>query len=251
MKSKIITQKPDIHRIVERRFSGKIVVFKLSTIRFYPGKQAKKKYENRTEEFKKFPTKTVSVCELCSPIPDQKVTLEHLTIGFKGRAFVRFLLQFLVMEKRANLSAGLLLYRQTGSGPEVLLAHPGGPFWANREAGAWTIPKGLVEDGEEFLSAACREFEEETGIRPLGPFFPLESVRQKAGKVIHAWAWQGDADLRSLKSNLCRTEWPRGSGQWQCFPEVDRYGWFSLEAARAKLNPAQTAFIDRLEALLS
>jgi predicted NUDIX family NTP pyrophosphohydrolase len=155
------------------------------------------------------------------------------------------------MAKRATVSAGLLLYRRTGGGLEVLLAHPGGPFWAHRDAGAWSIPKGLVEEGEDVLTAACREFEEETGLRPTGPFLPLGSVRQKAGKLIYAWAWQGDADPSRLTSNLMRTEWPRGSGRWLRFPEVDRCAWFGSQAARAKLNPAQTAFIDRLEAQLS
>jgi predicted NUDIX family NTP pyrophosphohydrolase len=156
-----------------------------------------------------------------------------------------------MMAKRATVSAGLLLYRRTGDGWEVLLAHPGGPFWAHRDAGAWSIPKGLVEEGEDVLMAACREFEEETGLRPTGPFLSLGSVRQKAGKLIHAWAWQGDADPSRLTSNLMRTEWPRGSGRWLRFPEVDRCVWFSPQTARGKLNPAQTAFIDRLEAQLS
>lgn len=98
------------------------------------------------------------------------------------------------MAKRATVSAGLLLYHRTGGELEVLLAHPGGPFWAHRDAGAWSIPKGLVEEGEDVLVAACREFEEETGLRPTGPFLSLGSVRQKAGKLIYAWAWQGDAD---------------------------------------------------------
>ena len=155
------------------------------------------------------------------------------------------------MATRATVSAGLLLYRHAGGGFEVLLAHPGGPFWARRDAGAWSIPKGLVEEGEDVLTAACREFEEETGLRPTGPFLPLGSVRQKAGKLIHAWAWQGDADPSRLTSNLMRTEWPRGSGRWLRFPEVDRCAWFGPQTARQKLNPAQTAFVDRLEAQLS
>lgn len=155
------------------------------------------------------------------------------------------------MAKRATVSAGLLLYRRTGVGLEVLLAHPGGPFWAHRDAGAWSIPKGLVEEGEDVLMAACREFEEETGLRPAGPFLSLGSVRQKAGKLIYAWAWQGDADPSRLTSNLMRTEWPRGSGRWLRFPEVDRCAWFGAQTAREKLNPAQTAFIDRLDAQLS
>jgi predicted NUDIX family NTP pyrophosphohydrolase len=155
------------------------------------------------------------------------------------------------MAKRATVSAGLLLYRHTGGGWEVLLAHPGGPFWAHRDAGAWSIPKGLVEEGEDLLAAACREFEEETGLRPVGPFLSLGSVRQKAGKLIYAWAWQGDVDPSRLTSNLMRTEWPRGSGRWLRFPEVDRCAWFAPLTAREKLNPAQAAFIDRLEARLS
>lgn len=155
------------------------------------------------------------------------------------------------MAKRATVSAGLLLYHRTGGELEVLLAHPGGPFWAHRDAGAWSIPKGLVEEGEDVLVAACREFEEETGLRPTGPFLSLGSVRQKAGKLIYAWAWQGDADPSRLTSNLMRTEWPRGSGRWLRFPEVDRCAWFDPLTAQEKLNPAQTAFIERLEAQLT
>jgi predicted NUDIX family NTP pyrophosphohydrolase len=155
------------------------------------------------------------------------------------------------MGKRANISAGLLLYRRTKDEFEVLLAHPGGPFWVQRDAGAWTIPKGLIGEGEDLLTAACREFEEETGLCAAGPFRSLGSVRQKAGKLIYAWAWEGDADLTCLQSNLMRAEWPRGSGQWLSFPEVDRYAWFAPHVAREKLNPAQAEFIDRLEAHLS
>ena len=155
------------------------------------------------------------------------------------------------MAKRPNVSAGLLLYRRGAGGPEVFLAHPGGPFWEDRDAGAWTIPKGLIAPGEDPLAAARREFEEETGVRPAGPFVPLGSVRQKAGKVVHAWAWEGDADPAAVTSNVMRAEWPRGSGRWLTFPEVDRCGWFTPEVARAKLNPAQVAFLDRLEAALA
>ena len=108
------------------------------------------------------------------------------------------------MANRATISAGLLLYRHTSDALEVLLAHLGGPFWVHRDAGAWSIPKGLVADGEEPLAAACREFEEETGVRPMGPFLSLGSVRQKAGKLIYAWAWEGDADPSRLTSNLIR-----------------------------------------------
>ena len=109
----------------------------------------------------------------------------------------------------AKQAAGILLYRQTPGGLEVLLAHPGGPLWAKKDLGAWTIPKGVVEEGEDLLDAARREFEEETSVPALGPFLPLGSVRQKAGKTIHAWAWEGEADPAAIVSNRMRTEWPR------------------------------------------
>jgi predicted NUDIX family NTP pyrophosphohydrolase len=153
--------------------------------------------------------------------------------------------------KRPNVSAGLLLFRCPHSGFEVFLAHPGGPFWEARDLGAWSVPKGLVEEGEDPLVAAIREFEEETGIRPQGPFLPLGSIRQKAGKLVHAWAWEGEADPRQVRSNLMRTEWPRGSGRWLTFPEVDRCDWFDADGARRKINPAQSELIDRLEGSLS
>ena len=155
------------------------------------------------------------------------------------------------MAKRPNASAGLLLFRRSGARIEVFLAHPGGPFWRDRDLGAWTVPKGLLKEGEDPLSAAVREFEEETAIRPEGPFLPLGSVRQKAGKLVHAWAWEGEADPRRTKSNTMRAEWPRGSGRWLTFPEVDRCGWFDAPTARQKINPAQAELIDRLEATLS
>lgn len=143
------------------------------------------------------------------------------------------------------------MYRRAGNKLEVLLAHPGGPFWAKRDAGVWSIPKGLVDAGEESLAAACREFEEETGLQLSGPFQSLGSVRQKAGKLIHAWACEDDADPATLKSNLAQVELPAGSGRWISFPEVDRFGWFEPQTAREKLNPAQAEFVDRLEAILS
>ena len=154
------------------------------------------------------------------------------------------------MAKRATVSAGLLLYRQSQNGLEVFLAHPGGPFWKDRDAGAWTIPKGVLDPDEDPLHAARREFREETGIEPEGPFIPLGSIRQKAGKTIHAWAWRGDADAEATTSNEMRTEWPRGSGRWITFPEVDRCAWFDGAAARERINPAQAELIDRLEAHL-
>jgi predicted NUDIX family NTP pyrophosphohydrolase len=155
------------------------------------------------------------------------------------------------MVKSSRPSAGLLLYRRPSGRLEVFLAHPGGPFWHNRDAGAWTIPKGVAEVGEDTLAAACREFQEETGVRPIGPFLPLGSIRQKAGKVVHAWAWEGDADPDHVTSNTMQTEWPRGSGRLFTFPEVDRCAWFDLKSAREKINPAQVELIDRLELALS
>jgi predicted NUDIX family NTP pyrophosphohydrolase len=155
------------------------------------------------------------------------------------------------MPKRANVSAGLLLFRRSAGGLELWLAHPGGPFWERRDAGAWTLPKGVVEEGEDPLACAIREFEEETGFRPRGEYLPLGSVRQKAGKTVHAWAWEGDADPEAVRSNHMRAEWPRGSGRWISFPEVDRCAWFDPATAREKINPAQAELIDRLEKLLA
>jgi predicted NUDIX family NTP pyrophosphohydrolase len=155
--------------------------------------------------------------------------------------------------RRPNLSAGLLLFRR-GAGStalEFFLAHPGGPFWANREDGAWTIPKGGVEAGEAILDAARREFQEETGIAPAGPFIDLGSIRQRAGKVVHAWAFEGDADPDTIVSNSRTTEWPRGSGRMITFPEVDRCGWFDATAARGRINAAQGELLTRLEQMLA
>ncbi len=152
---------------------------------------------------------------------------------------------------KPNISAGLLLFRRTPGGLEVFLAHPGGPFWAAKDAGAWSIPKGIVEEGEELLAAARREFTEETGLHPQEPFVPLGSIRQKAGKEVHAWAWEGDADPDKVHSNTMRAEWPRGSGRWLTFPEVDRCAWFDLPTARQKINAAQAELLDRLVAALA
>lgn len=154
------------------------------------------------------------------------------------------------MTRRAGESAGLLLFRRTGGRLEVFLAHPGGPFWRHKDLGAWTLPKGLVDEGEDPLDGARREFREETGIEPTGPFLPLGEIRQKAGKRVHAWAWEGDADPAATVSNEMKTEWPRGSGRWITFPEVDRCAWFTPGEARARINPAQAELIGRLEALL-
>lgn len=143
-----------------------------------------------------------------------------------------------------------MLFRRGEQGLEVLLAHPGGPFWRDRDAGAWTIPKGIVDEGEDLLDAARREFREETGIPPAGPFIPLGSIRQKAGKVVHAWAWEGDADASAIVSNTARVEWPPGSGRWVTYPEVDRCAWCDPDSARRRINAAQAELIDRLEAAL-
>jgi len=153
------------------------------------------------------------------------------------------------MTIRAATSAGILLFRRREGALEVFLAHPGGPFWANRDVGAWTIPKGAVDDGEDLLDAARRELREETGLTPSGPFVPLGSIKQKAGKIVHAWACEGDADPSAVTSNDTRVEWPRGSGRWHTYPEVDRCEWFSLDRARKKMNQAQAELLDRLEKL--
>lgn len=146
-------------------------------------------------------------------------------------------------------SAGILLYRRTGAGIEVFLAHPGGPFWARRDEGAWTIPKGEIESGEDALDSARREFEEETGTRLDGPFLPLGEIRQKGGKRVLAWACEGDLDAAGITCNTVSIEWPRGTGRIVEFPEIDRAAWFTFDQARRKMNPAQTAFLDRLSAM--
>jgi predicted NUDIX family NTP pyrophosphohydrolase len=151
------------------------------------------------------------------------------------------------MTASGPLSAGLLLWRNGDGGPEVLLAHPGGPFWAKRDAGAWTIPKGEVEAGEDPLATARREFEEEIGHSPDGPFVPLGEVRQKAGKRVLAWAVPGDLDVTGVRSTSVTMEWPRGSGRSHTFPEIDRCAWFDLAEARRRINPAQVALIEVLE----
>ena len=147
----------------------------------------------------------------------------------------------------ARRSAGILLYRLTGEGPEVLLVHPGGPFWAKRDDGVWSIPKGEYGEDDDPLTAALREFEEETGT-PLesGELVELGSVKQKSGKVVVAWAIRGDLDADAIHSNTFTMEWPPRSGRTAEFPEVDRAGWFDPPAARRKLVAAQAAFVDRL-----
>jgi predicted NUDIX family NTP pyrophosphohydrolase len=150
-----------------------------------------------------------------------------------------------------RIAAGILLYRWNSGVLEVLLVHPGGPFWARKDAGAWTIPKGEIQAAEEPLAAAKREFEEETGSPVSGAFRELSPVRQRGGKVVHAWAVEGDFDPATLRSNSFSTEWPPHSGRQQEFPEVDRAEWFPLAVARAKMLPAQLPFLDGLSEMLS
>ena len=146
----------------------------------------------------------------------------------------------------AKRSSGILLYRRTPS-IEVLLVHPGGPFWAKKDLGAWSIPKGEHDDAEEALACALREFEEETGTRPdEGELADLGTVRQKSGKVVQAYALEGDLDADAIRSNTFTIEWPPRSGRQSEFPEVDRAQWFTLDEARERINPAQAAFLDRL-----
>ena len=148
-------------------------------------------------------------------------------------------------------SAGLLLYRDGAGWREVLLVHPGGPFWARRDAGSWSIPKGVYGDDEQPLAAARREFEEELGVAPPeGELFDLGEIKQRGGKKVRAWALVGDLDVSVTKSNTFAVEWPPRSGQFRQFPEVDRAEWFAFEVAREKINPAQAELIDRLEAAL-
>jgi predicted NUDIX family NTP pyrophosphohydrolase len=148
-------------------------------------------------------------------------------------------------------SAGILLHRAGNAGREVLLVHPGGPFWARKDAGAWSIPKGELDDGEDPRACARREFAEETGTTlPDGALDDLGAVKLKSGKRVLGFAAEGDLDPATLVSNTFELEWPPRSGRMQAVPEVDRAGWFGLDAAREKLNPAQAEFVDRLEALL-
>jgi len=148
----------------------------------------------------------------------------------------------------AKASAGLLMYR-TAPELEVLLVHLGGPFWTKKDAGAWFVPKGEIEPGEEMLAAAQREFAEETGATPSGPFEPLGSVKQKSGKVVTVWAFRGDCDPKQIRSKTFELEWPPRSGKRKEFPEIDRAGFFSIEQARIRIHPAEAPFLRRLEEL--
>jgi predicted NUDIX family NTP pyrophosphohydrolase len=143
-------------------------------------------------------------------------------------------------------SAGILVYRRRSSSVEFFLVHPGGPFWKNKDVGAWSVPKGEFEEGEDPLKAARREFEEETGIAVNGEFVELKPVKQKSGKVVYAWAIESDMDLSEIVSNTFMFEWPPKSGKYIEIPEVDKGGWFTYEEAKAKLIPGQVPILEEL-----
>jgi predicted NUDIX family NTP pyrophosphohydrolase len=149
----------------------------------------------------------------------------------------------MAMEKR---SAGLLMFRRKDSEVEVFLVHPGGPFWAKKDAGAWMIPKGEYVDGELPLDAAQREFQEETGFEASGEFIDLGTVKQASGKLVRAWAFEGDCDPQKLTSNICEVEWPPRSGRMIEIPEVDRGAWYPLTAAKSSILKSQQPFLDVL-----
>jgi predicted NUDIX family NTP pyrophosphohydrolase len=151
----------------------------------------------------------------------------------------------------SRTAAGLLMYRLRAAGVEVLLVHPGGPLWARRDIGAWSIPKGEPEPGEELLGTARREFQEETGLAPEGPFRPLGTVRQRGGKEVAAWCFPGDLDPSEVRSQTFSMEWPPRSGRRADFPEVDRAAWFSLDAARERILPGQVPLLEELERVLA
>lgn len=153
--------------------------------------------------------------------------------------------------KPGRTSAGLMLWRRRGDRTEVLLGHQGGPFWVRKDLGHWTVPKGEVEPGEQLITVARREFTEETGHAvPEGPLIDLGQIRQKGGKLVVAWAIEGDLDPATAVSNTFELEWPPGSGRRQLFPEIDRVQWFDLDEARRRLKPAQVPLLDRLAAAL-
>jgi predicted NUDIX family NTP pyrophosphohydrolase len=150
----------------------------------------------------------------------------------------------------AKKSAGLLMFRRVSGDVEVFLVHPGGPFWARKDEGAWSIPKGEYAPGEDPLETAKREFQEETGFQASGEFIPLTSLKQPSGKVISAWALEGDCDAASIRSNTFSMEWPPRSGKQQEFPEVDRAGWFTIPAAKEKILKGQAPFLEELKEIL-
>ena len=147
-------------------------------------------------------------------------------------------------------SAGLLMFRRRDGALEVLLVHPGGPFWAKKDLGAWTIPKGELEKGEDALATAQREFEEETGFAVDGQFLPLGEVKQKSGKIVRAWGVRGDLDADQIRSNEFEVEWPPGSGRKRSYPEIDRGAWYGLDEASRRIRPDQRPLLDALVATL-
>jgi predicted NUDIX family NTP pyrophosphohydrolase len=149
-----------------------------------------------------------------------------------------------------RVSAGLLMYRFREGKLQVLLAHPGGPLYRTKDEGHWSIPKGEIEPGEHLLEAAQREFREETGITPTGPFVELSSIKQKGGKIVHAWAFAGDCDPNAIHSNTFTMEWPPKSGRTKEFPEIDRADFFSVEEARFKIKAAQMPLVEALQRIL-
>jgi predicted NUDIX family NTP pyrophosphohydrolase len=151
----------------------------------------------------------------------------------------------------AAKSAGILMFRRDGAEVLVLLVHPGGPFWAKKDFGAWSIPKGEYAPGDDPQSAALREFEEELGVRPAGDLIPLGEAKQKSGKQVTAFATEGDLDVQNITSNTFELEWPPKSGRRQSFPEIDRAEWFALAQAREKILPGQLLLLERLEALVA
>ena len=146
----------------------------------------------------------------------------------------------------SKVSAGLVMYRQRDGQLEFLLAHPGGSFWKNKDTAAWTIPKGAINPEEEPLAAAKREFQEETGFEPGGEFIPLQPIKQRSGKIVHAWGFSGDCDPAKIKSNTFQMEWPPKSGHMETCPEIDRAGFFTLAEARKKIMPAQFPLLAEL-----
>jgi predicted NUDIX family NTP pyrophosphohydrolase len=149
------------------------------------------------------------------------------------------------MAQAKNISAGLLMYRKLGEEWQFFLVHPGGPYFEKKDAGWWMIPKGLPEAGEELLETAIREFGEETGLKPEGPYLPLGSIKQKGGKWVHAWAFEGEWQKeKGIRCNTFKVEWPYKSGRWQEYPEVDKAAWFTYEAACKYINAAQIPLLD-------
>lgn len=151
----------------------------------------------------------------------------------------------------AKKSAGILIFRRSGQVLEVLLVHPGGPFWAKKDLGAWSVPKGEPDEGEDLLVAAIRELQEETGLQVSGDFIGLNPQRQKSGKIVYAWAIEEDVDISEIKSNDFEMEWPPHSGKKSSFPEIDKAGWFDTEEAKKKIIEGQIGFIEELESIIT